>query len=267
MRFLIGLFLFHVGSYFLFAWENKTPEFHPAWIGSQTNTQITQYKKYLKKDLNNTSILTRIGYLYILRGHYKQARRYLNLASLKKANDSFFFLSKGLLHSYLNEDSLGEKFLFKALLVNQQEDPQYFFHFADHLFRTGKISKSIHWLQLGLKLHPSQPHLLTLLARNHISQSNWEQAEPTLIKARQVHSEFDRYLSFNLAKMYAILQDWDSAIYNLRRATLNGYKNFHTIKLEPSFEPIREHPQFLLLLDQAERNSEKFLNLYRFKKI
>ena len=63
MRFLIGLFLFHVGSYFLFAWENKTPEFHSAWIGSQTNAQITQYKKYLKKDLNNTSTLTRIGYL------------------------------------------------------------------------------------------------------------------------------------------------------------------------------------------------------------
>ena len=267
MQFLIGLFIIHLSTCFNFAWETKSPEFRPSWIGKKSVLEISRLKKSLKTSPSNTQTLTRIGYLYAKSGQLKQSHRYLRLASNKGAKDSFFFLSKGLLHSALNENSVAEKLLFKALLINQQEDPLYFFHFAEHLFRMGKTSRSIHWLQLGLKLHPSQPHLLILLAWNYISNSEWNSAEITLIKARQLHPAFDQYLSFNLAKMYAILQAWDSSIYNLRRATLKGYRNYSRIQLEKAFDPIRNHPQFILLYKQAQENNAKFLNLYRFKKI
>ena len=267
MHFLIGLFVIHLCSGFSYGWEFKRPEFIPQWIGHKSISEVYRLKKDLKKNPSNTQILTTIGYLYVIRGQLKESRRYLRLASDKGANDSFFFLSKGLLHSSLQENTVAENLLFKALVINEQEDPQYFFHFAEHLFRVGKISKSIHWLQLGLKLHPSQPHLLILLALNYISNSNWNKAEISLIKARQLSPEFDQYLSFNLAKIYAIIQDWDSSIYNLRRATLKGYRNYHRIKSDKVFNPIRNHPQFVLLLKQAEQNNQKFLNLYRFNKI
>ena len=267
MHFLIGLFFFHLGCNYLFTWETRTPEFYPKWIGTRPVSQISYLKKELKKHPSNTQILSRIAYLYTRRGQLRNAKRYLQLASNKGATGSFFYLSKGLFHGALQENLIAEKLLFKALLMNEQEDPEYFFHFAQYLYRIGNTSQSIHWLQLGLKLHPSHPHLLILLALNYISNSNWIGAETNLIKARQLFPDFDQYISFNLAKLYSMVQAWDPAIYNLRRATLKGYRDYPRIELDRAFDPIRNHPQFILLLNQAQRNNETFLNLYRFKKI
>ena len=267
MRLLIGLFLVHLTFNFVIAWEYKSPNFTPNWLKTNYRSEIALSKSKLKKDPSNTILLTRLGYLYTLRNQLKHASRYINLAAKKGANDPFFFLSKGLLHSTLKEDEAARKYLFKSLLRSNQEYPEYFFYFAQHLFAYGEHVESIHWLQLGLKLHPSQPQLLTLLAWNFLSVSNWDRAEITLIKARQKNPQFDSFISFNLSKMYAKIGNWDSCIYNLRRAVLKGYRNHHKILLDSAFLPLKDHPQFILLVQQTQRNEAKFLNHNRFKKI
>ena len=267
MRSLIAFFLLNFISNSIIAWEFRSPQFTPNWVATDYRSEISLRKSELRENPSDTTTLARIGYLYTLRKQLKQAHRFINLASLKGADDPFFLLSKGLLHSALKENKVAEKFLFKALLKSRQESPEYFFYFADHLSRAGDPIKSIHWLQLGLKLYPSQPQLLTLLAWNFLSVSNWNRAEVALMKARQVYPQYDHYISVNLAKMYAILGNWDASIYNLRRAVLKGYRDHYKIKLDQVFQPLKDHPQFILLINQAQKNEEQFLNHNRFTKI
>lgn len=267
MKILIGLFIYFSLLTCSVSWDFKSPDFHPDWMRTNLSSEITRWKALIKANPSNLDSLAQLSELYLAKKQYSQANRYLDLAKLKGLNSPFYFLCRGRLLDATGKNSEAENYLFKALLDSRQEFPEYFFYFANHLFYRGLHHRAANWLQLGLKLHPRNPQLLTLLGWTLLSSNNWQEAEVVLIKARQHYPEMDSHISYNLAKMYAILQNWDFTLYNLRRCALKGYRNYNNISMEDRFEPLRNHPQFKLLLNQSHENELKFLNQNKFRKI
>lgn len=266
MIFLIGLILI-LNPKSTLAWDLTLPQFAPAWVNTNLRSEIRQLKGRIKFQPDAALNYARLSELYLIKKQFKQSRRFIDLANFKGLRSPYYYLCMGRLLDAQEKYKQAENYLFKGLLESQQEHPEYFFYFAAHLFKRNLYHRAAHWLQLGLKLHPTNPQLLILLGYTFLLTQDFESAEIVLIDSRKKHPPFDSIISFNLAKMYALIQNWDSSIYNLRRSTIKGFRHPDKILMESSFKAFENHPQFQLLLNESRNNQEKFLNQNKFRRI
>ncbi len=64
------------------------------------------------------------------------------------------------------------------------------------------------------------------------------------------------FLYFNLARVYAQNSLWDNALAALRKAAENGWRDAHSLEIEPAFNGLSEIPGFKALIDEMKRKKQ-----------
>ena len=110
----------------------------------------------------------------------------------------------------------------------------------------GRYEEAIPAFEYALQLEPDQRFARDHLGRVHLAQGNYSQALAQFEKARQL--EESPGLFVRISQTYAALGDRESALNELEKALVAGYRNSDAIDASPNFDPLRDDPRFTDLL-------------------
>jgi hypothetical protein len=89
-----------------------------------------------------------------------------------------------------------------------------------------------------------------------IEMNHWGEAEQALIRLRKNLPDFAP-LSLNLAMISCRLGDRDGILHNLRRASFQGYRDYHRLDKDSCLQPFFNDPAVLAVINLIKNNQEK----------
>jgi len=137
-------------------------------------------------------------------------------------------------------------------------------HFGAFLFKNKKMSSALSHFKKALTIDPENKKLqanyitaLNSLALIHASKNEYQKAIRNFKKILMVHPD-RQDVYYNIACMYARLNEIDESVEWLKKAVEKGYDNWELMKIDRDLENIRETPGYIQFLNEHKANDSIF---------
>jgi len=230
------------------------PEPFVSWLPDRGALEAFELRKKLSQSPSDLNLRLSLTSHYIQTRLKKRAKPLLNsLMDLAPSHPEVWILHSrySVLEQNYNK-ALVEA--FRALLLSNSESETICFEHAHLQLINKNPVKAIQFADYALQKHNSD-RLRWVRTMALIELQQWGEAEQALILLRKNLPDFAP-LSINLALLSCRLNDEDSILFNLRKASLQGYMDSHRLELDPCLNPHLKKTSLIAVLNLIKKNHE-----------
>lgn len=208
-------------------------------------------QKVLSMDPRNSSACTSIGAIMTYRGDYETAAAWYKKALSFEPNSELARKNLNQVREYLHNTEAVARNL-QQQIAQSPENPNPWFLLGQFYFKKGRYDAAALQFQQAISLSSDFTEALYQLAVTYALQGKLDAAIDEFKKLYAQNPE-DSIYAYNIACLYSRKNDQKSAMNWLKKAVELGYDNLDQLQSDMDLHNIREHPDFLVILQKLKK--------------
>jgi tetratricopeptide (TPR) repeat protein len=219
-----------------------------------TNEAISHYKTAIELKPDYAQAYYSLGNALLNKGNTNEAISHYKTAIELKPDYAQAYFNLGV--ALMNKGNTNEAISHYKTAIELK--PDYYVAYNNLgvlLKRAGRTEEAISHYKMAIKFKPdsAQAYINLSAAYLNLNKKNFELSLKTLKTLESINPK-NPLLHYNFSCYYSLLGNIPQSIDSLKKAIVNGYKNYQSIETDPDLENLRKNSQFKelksLLLDR-----------------